>query len=375
MNTTHTMDDPDDTEMRPKGSCVFAVEDGATRAQVALHQQKVEAGAMQDMAPYARRALRRQAIGSGRMTFRLPGVLRGLVSVPGIVLVFGLALTALVRGDPAQPFADIHTHYNWDQVEVISADEVARKLEREKVAFTVVAGTPSRLALRLKEAGGDRVVPFFSPYIHPLGRRDWFLGSKMLEQAEAGLRQGLYQGIGEVHFMRGFRPKTDNAVFLRLMQLARQYDVPVLVHLDAGGEQPFLDLCLTHHDVRLLFAHAGGNLYPEHIRRILQECDNVLVEFSARDPWRYGGLTGEDGLLLPGWRRLVLDFPDRFATGTDPVWRVTRTQSWDEPDEGWDHFEELLAYHRKWLGDLPPDVEERVRLTNASRFLRITVEP
>ena len=301
------------------------------------------------------------------------GSVREIRFVLRVFLVFAFALTAPARGDPAKPFADIHTHYNWDQAELISAEEVARKLEKANVAFTVVAGTPSHLALRLKEVAGDRVVAFFSPYIHPLGRRDWFRSSGVLDHGEAGLREGHYQGIGEVHFMRGFKPGTDNEIFLELLQLARKYDVPVLVHLDAGSDVPFRELCLAHSDVRLIFAHAGGNLYPEHIRRILEACDNVLVEFSARDPWRYGGLTGEDGLLLPGWRRLVLDFPDRFATGTDPVWSVTRTQSWDMADDGWDHFEKLQDYHRKWLEDLPPDVEERVRLTNASRFLGIEV--
>lgn len=56
-------------------------------------------------------------------------------------------------------------------------------------------------------------------------------------------------------------------------------------------------------------------------------------------------------------------------TGTDPVWGVTRGQRWDEPDEGWDHYEQLLQFHRDWLQQLPPEVEEKIRLTNARLFL------
>ena len=61
------------------------------------------------------------------------------------------------------PFADAHIHYNWDQAEIISAQAVAEKLKREKVGLTLVSSTPSHLALELREAGGDSIIPFFSP--------------------------------------------------------------------------------------------------------------------------------------------------------------------------------------------------------------------
>ena len=58
-----------------------------------------------------------------------------------------------------------------------------------------------------------------------------------------------------------------------------------------------------------------------------------MIELSARDPWRYGGLTDDDGLLLPAWRELIIEYPHRFLVGTDPVWKVTRTQTWDQTDD------------------------------------------
>lgn len=266
------------------------------------------------------------------------------------------------------PFADVHVHYNWDQKELIGASEIVARMRAAGVAFAVVASTPSALALEMKRAGGDLVIPFFSPYTHPLGRQDWYLREDTVALAEAGLREGIYQGIGEVHFMAGFRPLADNAVFRRLVELARRYDVPMLVHVDAGNERKFGAICKASPAVRFIFAHAGGNLLPRHLRRVIESCDNVLVEFSARDPWRYGGLTGDDGLLLPGWRELVLEFPGRFVVGTDPVWKVTRTQTWDQADEGWDYFEQLLAYHRRWIEDLPPALQRRLSYENAARL-------
>ena len=268
-----------------------------------------------------------------------------------------------------QPFADVHVHFNWDQKEIISAGEVVARLRRANVAFAVVTSTPTSLALELHRAGGDLIVPFFSPYTHEQGRQDWYLDSAVVRLAEAGLRDGLYRGIGEVHFMAGFRPAIDNPVFAQLMRLAQRFDVPALVHVDAANEIPFLRICEAYPDLKIIFAHAGGNLKADHIRRVIERCASVAIEFSARDPWRYGGLTGDDGRLLPEWRALVVAHPDRFVTGTDPVWKVTRTQTWDQADDGWDYFDRLLDYHRRWIADLPQAVGDRVRLENARRLL------
>jgi len=271
----------------------------------------------------------------------------------------------------AEVVVDVHVHFNWDQKEVISADEVVSRLREQGVSRAIASGTPSMLALELYRAGPDIIVPIFSPYIHELGRRDWHLDPEVVRLARIGLEKGLYRGIGEIHFMSGFRPRTDNDVFQQLVALARDYDVPALIHVDAGNETKFVEICSRWPRVRILYAHAGGKLHPVHLRKVIEQCPNVLVEFSARDPWRYGGLTGPDGSLLEGWRKLVLAFPDRFAIGTDPVWRVTRTQSWDEADDGWDYFQQILDYHLTWINQLPVGVQNKIRHDNARAFLEL----
>lgn len=275
-----------------------------------------------------------------------------------------------VDAETLMPFADAHIHYNWDQAEIISVQAVAEKLKREKVGLTIVSSTPSHLALELRRAGGDWVVPFFSPYTHEMGKRDWFLDKTVVKKAEEGLSQGLYFGIGEIHFMGGFLPRPDNVVFLQLMGLARQYKVPALIHVDASSEKYFVDICKAHPRVKIVFAHAGGNLKPHHIRSVLEQCPNVWADFAARDDWRYGGLTDGEGVLMSGWKRLVVNFPDRFITGTDPVWRVTRTQSWDESDDGWDHYKQLHQYHQTWLADLPDEVHKKIAWENVRQLLK-----
>lgn len=268
-----------------------------------------------------------------------------------------------------KPFADIHVHFNWDQKEIISARQIAKKIREQNVALTVVSGTPSALALELHAADPQRIIPFFSPYITATSRRNWFLDNNVLLQAEQGLASKQYAGIGELHLWAGMPPRTDNAVFQGLLDLAEKYQVPFSIHTEAGDERFFLPICHSRPKIRFLWAHAGGTLAAEQVEQVMAQCANVWVELSARDPWRYNTLVDDNNKLLPGWLALCQKYPDRFMTGTDPVWSVRKGQRWDAADDGWDHFEELLAFHRNWLAQLPPEVEEKIRLTNAQRFL------
>ncbi len=284
------------------------------------------------------------------------------------LLLISISLTGSVSA--SELFADSHIHFNWDHRKETSAEEVVDILKRHNVGLTIVAGTPSELALELQEKGGDWIIPFFSPYIHELGKRDWYLDEQVVKDAEQGLQDGLYYGIGEIHFMNGFKPRTNNRIFLQLIDLAKKYDVPLLIHIDSGNELTFQRLCQANPGVRMIFAHAGGNLRPRHIEKILLSCENVWVDFAARDPWRYGGISEEDHTLLPEWKKLVLKYPDRFITGTDPVWKVTRWSTWDTDDEGWTHYQELYDYHWTWLKDLPADVRKKIAWQNTQTLLK-----
>jgi predicted TIM-barrel fold metal-dependent hydrolase len=270
----------------------------------------------------------------------------------------------------AEIFADSHIHYNWDQQQITSIPQAISILNNHQVKLTIVSSTPSHLALELRKQGGDWIIPFFSPYIHESGKRDWYKDEQVVKQAEQGLKDGLYFGIGEVHFMNGFKPKTDNKIFLELIKLAEKYRVPMLIHIDSGNEITFQRLCSANPEVKMIFAHAGGNLKPEHIEKILKSCNNAWIDFAARDPWRYGGLTNENLTLLTEWKQLVQRYPDRFITGTDPVWKVTRWSTWDTDDEGWSYYDQLYDYHWSWLNDLPQDIRNKIAWENTQKLLK-----
>ena len=270
-----------------------------------------------------------------------------------------------------KPFADIHLHYNWDQEEIIDPATVIERLKAENVVLGVVSSMPSANALKLREIAGDWIVPMFSPYITPPHRQNWYLDKTVVDLAREGLQTGKYSGIGELHLWSGLPPRQDNEILLALFQLAQQYDVPFLLHTESSDARYIIPICKQHNEVRILWAHAGGILKPHDVEYAMQQCPNLWIELSARDPWRYNTLVNDQGKLPEDWRKLIIKHPDRFMTGSDPVWGVTKTQRWDEPDEGWDHLHNLIEFHRNWIAELPSDVEEKVRLTNALNFFKV----
>jgi hypothetical protein len=286
-----------------------------------------------------------------------------------IPILLLLLLTSAVAQASPPPFADIHLHFKWDQKEIISAEEVVQKLKANNIVLATVAGMPPELALELSEAGWPWVLPLFSPYKDAIHRNIWFTDQTVIEDAEKGLASGRYAGIGEVHVWANFGPRQDNAVLTGLLALAEKYQVPFMIHTEASSHEFLQPICQGLPQVRFLWAHAGGRLGPDSVEQLMEQCPNVWVEVSARDPWRYHSLVDEQNQLLPGWRELFIQYQDRFMTGTDPVWNVRFGQSWDRADEGWSHYEQLLDFHRQWLKQLPPEVEEKIRLRNAQRFL------
>lgn len=288
------------------------------------------------------------------------------------LLALGLAPGAGAEDTP--PFADIHLHYNWDQAERTSPAQAVERLKANNVVLGVVSGVPSQRALKLREAAGDWIIPLFSPYTHHQGRLDWHQDPEVVDKARRGLESGRFHGIGEVHFIAGSGPKRDNPVFQGLLDLAREHDVPVLIHTESSEHGYFKPVCRNNPEVRFQWAHAGTRLGPEEVGALMEACPNVWTELSARDPQRYGLLAGEDGELHPGWRELFQRFPERFMTGSDPVWPPGSLHRWDVADSGWERLGQFLDFHRSWLERLPPELARRIRLENALAFYAPVLE-
>jgi len=288
-----------------------------------------------------------------------------------ITLVVSAILLAACRAESTRdglpPMADVHLHYNWNQEEVISPEQVISILQEQNIQLAVVFGRPSAMALRLRKAGGDWVIPFWSPY-YKLGiKLDWYRFPEVVSEARKALESGKYYGIGEMHLVAGLAPRRDNPVVQGLISLAREYSVPVNIHIDSSRHEYFLPICRKNPDVRFLWAHAGGMLEAEEVGKLMTKCPNVWVEFSARDPWHYGHFT-DYGKVENSWVALIRKYPERFMIGVDPVWNAFQTYRWYEADEGWSHYVEINNYHRNWISQLGPVLEHKIRIANAQKF-------
>lgn len=283
-----------------------------------------------------------------------------------LLLLVLLVISARVSAQ--LPVADMHLHYKWSQQEVTSPDEALRLLGVAQVALGVVIGTPAERALALTQRSNGRLVPIWSPYREGGDWSRWATDKSVVQRARAALASGNYYGIGELHLVGGFAPRaTPGDVTAQLMQLAGEYDVPVLLHTEFSRADRMQALCSAHPRTRIVWAHAGAILPPAAVASVLASCDNVLAGLAARDPWRFvnNPITDKQGKLLPAWRALLLRYPDRFMIGSDPVWPVDQLDSWDETDTGWQELGRFWAFHRNWLADLPHNVALQIACINA----------
>lgn len=280
-----------------------------------------------------------------------------------------LVLWPLTAG--TEPLADIHLHYKWSQAEVTSVDAALAILDANDVAFALVTGTPPDFALQLASAAPERILPAYGLYQESgTEKARWSFDPQVLVRARQALASGRYRAIGEVHMIPGFMAKMHTPVMKGLLELAVDYDLPFWLHTEFSQPAFLIELCQTHPKVRFLWAHAGSVLSASQVDQVMAACANFWMELAARDPWRHRSesISGDDGLLKPDWRALVLRYQDRTLIGSDPVWPVEQLDSWDEPDSGWDHIGEFLDFHRHWLAALPPAVAQKIRLDNARQL-------
>ncbi len=269
---------------------------------------------------------------------------------------------------PAQPVADMHLHYKWSQQELTTPADAIALLDQEQIVMGVVIGTPAELALELRSLAPGRIVPIFSPYREGGDWHRWARDETTVTRTRTALASGQYLGIGELHVIGGFAPPLEKAVVLKqLLKMAAGFDVPVMIHTEFSRPDFMLNLCRQFTNTRILWAHSGAVLAPEAVDRVLARCGNVWGGLGARDPWRFvnNPLTAQDGTLLPGWKALLLKYPERFMVGSDPVWPVDQLDRWDEDDSGWQELGRFWAFHRSWLEQLPSDVARRIGCVNA----------
>ncbi len=265
------------------------------------------------------------------------------------------------------PLVDLHIHYNAWVAASLTPEEAARRLREHGAIGGVVSSTPTPNALGLA-ARAPRVLPFFRPYLTEGHRGIWQHDPAVLAEAEAAFAAGHYRGVGEVHLSAAnVGADAGNAILRGLLEVARRHRVPIQVHVVAADLPVLEALLAAFPTVPVIWAHAGGSAESSQVEALLVTHPNLWVEFSARDPFRYGSvapLVDASGRLLPGWASLARRFQDRLMVGSD-----TGTVA------DWDRLGELYAFHRTWLAGLPRDVAEAIAFRNAARLLSLPLPP
>lgn len=276
--------------------------------------------------------------------------------------IFLIAITGQVQAaDYSGPLFDAHLHYNveaWEGPHPLP--DVLARMQRNGVRAVLANSRPNDGTKALAEAreqtqaAGVAVVPFIRLYRNRADYDNWFRDETIFTMVQTefarGTAAGPYRGIGEFHLYDS--ANANGPVAKKLMQFAQKNQLAVLAHVDERA----IDLLLAHApDTRLIWAHTGiGGTPVARVAELMARYPQLMGELSYRP-----GLTCEVGKLCPEWRALMLKHPTRFLIGSD-TWVNQR----------WAQYDELMQGYRRWLGDLPADVAQRIGWGNgAALFL------
>jgi hypothetical protein len=302
---------------------------------------------------------------------RAPATLASLLLAASSMLVsqaFAQAATQAPAQAPAKapydgPLFDTHLHYNqeaWDgNTGPYPPAEALARMQRNNVKAIVAnsrpnAGTQTLAAAKETREAGVRVVPFVRLYRNRDDYGNWFRDDTIHDMVQAELARGTpsgpYRGLGEFHLYDS--ANANGPVAKKLVALAERQKLAVLAHVDDEA----IDLLMANapskgQDLRLIWAHTGiGGAPIARVQALLERYPLLMGELSYRP-----GLTCEGGTLCPEWRALILKYPGRFLVGSD-TWVNQR----------WSAYDDIMRGYRVWLGDLPPDVAQRIAWGNAA---------
>jgi predicted TIM-barrel fold metal-dependent hydrolase len=183
-------------------------------------------------------------------------------------------------------------------------------------------------------------------------------------KAAAALDALKARALGEVHGRQVSRKiDRDPATFGKLFALAASRGVPVVIHEElSDGAVKQLDAALAAHRATIVVLAHGGEGPPARVDGLLARNPNLRVDLSGMHFQRKPALATETGPLDPAWKALIEKYPDRFLIGID-VWapRLFEVATLDT----------LMAWTRRILGELAPDVAARVAWKNAAALFKI----
>lgn len=264
-------------------------------------------------------------------------------------LIAGLILLWAIPGQAATPLFDAHLHYNAEQRAAIDPQAILETLESNGIEHAVVTSRPPENARLLAELAPDRIVPFLGVYRAKADKENWMHRPDLPARVETWLDQGDYRGLGELHI---FGRDRDSQTFKRLVEIAAERELVLMIHGDLAIIDRVFEIAPT---VEVLWAHLGDQPDPTILRAALsRHPEHLFIDTSVRDE----RFLDKDGQLLPEWRALFVDHPNRFVVGVD-TYSLAR----------WQRFDEAADTIRQWLDQLPESVARRLARENARELL------
>lgn len=263
---------------------------------------------------------------------------------PLLVISLLSAMTmAGAHADDRLPLFDAHMHYNVEARSLLSPQQVIELWRKTGIRAVLATSRPNdgTLDLIAQKAPDIVIVPFLRPYRVQPDRHDWFSNAGVEAYVEKELQRGIYRGIGEFHI---FGKDADAPYVAKIARLAKERNLWLHAHADEDA----VERILRHAPgVKIIWAHTGMSTSLDKVEAMFAQHPSLVGELS------YRGDLEQDGKLNPRWRALMTRYPNRFLVGTD-TWITPR----------WGQVEELAAFYRRMLGELPRDVAEKIAYRN-----------
>ena len=269
-----------------------------------------------------------------------------------LTLLIAFAAFAARAESYAGPIFDAHLHYNQEAVTIYSLGTVRELFEKNGVRAILANSRPNdgtrALVAAAKGWKSPAVVPFIRVYRDHSDYGTWFNNPEIFAMIVAEERHGFYRGVGEFH-VHG--KDADTKVVKDIVDFAVARNLVLHAHCDDEA----LEILFRHNPkARVIWAHTGFGTPLARVEELFARYPALWGELS----YRYG--IADEGRLAPEWRAMFEKHSTRFVVGSD-TWVNAR----------WDSYPQLMGGYRRWLGELPRAVAERIAWRNGAELFGV----
>ena len=311
---------------------------------------------------------------------------------------------AAATGNGGYPIIDSHLHYLDFLQETDGFDALVKKMDETDVPYAVLLGMPMAkewdedapqaptyylsddascyffsatdyILMEAYNAQPKKVQQRFFPFICGANTNDKYAADHLRRVLET--YPGQIYGIGEIMSRHddltaltyGENPEANNEAFMRIYDLAAEYDIPVLVHHNIGPstvDDPIykkeMEKALAHNrKTNIIWAHTGISrrvMDSDHLKNIdqmLKDNSNLYVDIS----WVvFEDYINKDEKSLKAWAELIEKYPYRFLVGSDKV-------------AHWDGYEDEIQKYYPLLDLLKESTVKKITQTNILTLIHV----